>query len=295
MFKTLRAAGRTIGFMVKHPVGKRAPVRVLGDWLRWQVGSRLVPGPVVVEFVGPTVLVAERGMTGATGNIYTGLHEFADMGFLLHFLKAGDTFGDVGANVGSYTILAAGVRGAASVAVEPIVATAEKLRRNLGANKLTEKVRVEVCCVGAADGFVRMISDQDTTNRVAEADGVGTVEVPMRTLDGIFAAGAPTLLKIDVEGFEAAVLAGAENTLSDSGLEAVIIEVTGDAAHEKAIGDTFKRHGFSAVRYDPVSRIMTPIAGPTPDVANTIFIRDFGTIQRRVADSLPFVVKGLSF
>jgi hypothetical protein len=37
----------------------------------------------------------------ATGNLYVGLHEFEEMAFLLHFLRRGDLFADVGANVGS--------------------------------------------------------------------------------------------------------------------------------------------------------------------------------------------------
>jgi hypothetical protein len=41
-----------------------------------------------------------------SGNIYAGLHEFGDMAFVLHFLRAGDLFADVGANIGSYTVLA---------------------------------------------------------------------------------------------------------------------------------------------------------------------------------------------
>lgn len=51
-------------------------------------------------------------MTGATGNIYVGLHEFEDMAFLLHVLRRTDLFVDVGANIGSYTILAGGAAGA---------------------------------------------------------------------------------------------------------------------------------------------------------------------------------------
>jgi len=44
--------------------------------------------------------VARPGETGVTGNIYTGLHEFSSMGYLLHVLREGDLFVDVGANVG---------------------------------------------------------------------------------------------------------------------------------------------------------------------------------------------------
>ena len=60
-------------------------------------------------------------MTGATGNIYAGLHEFVDMAFCLHLLRSGDLFVDVGANIGSYTVLASKVAGANSVTLELIL------------------------------------------------------------------------------------------------------------------------------------------------------------------------------
>lgn len=47
-------------------------------------------------------------MRGATGNVYVGLHEFESMGFVLHVLRSSSAFIDVGANVGAYTVLAAG-------------------------------------------------------------------------------------------------------------------------------------------------------------------------------------------
>ena len=57
-------------------------------------------------------------MYGATGNIYCGLHDFEEMSFLMHFLRAGDVFADVGVNVGAYSMLAASV-GARAIAFEP--------------------------------------------------------------------------------------------------------------------------------------------------------------------------------
>ncbi len=81
----------------------------LAAWLRfirWQIGSRLLKHPLIIPWVGPTKLIIERGMVGATGNLYCGLHEFDDMGFVLHFLRPDDLFLDIGANVGTYTVLA---------------------------------------------------------------------------------------------------------------------------------------------------------------------------------------------
>ncbi len=78
-------------------------------FLRWQLGSRLLRMPLLVPWVGNTSLVIEAGMTGATMNFYCGLHEAVDMALVLHALQPGDVFLDVGANVGTYTILASAV------------------------------------------------------------------------------------------------------------------------------------------------------------------------------------------
>jgi hypothetical protein len=74
--------------------------------------------------VGSTSVVIEAGMTGASINHYCGLDAAADMAFLLHVLHPGDVFFDVGANVGSYTILASGVAQARTLSLEPTPAKA---------------------------------------------------------------------------------------------------------------------------------------------------------------------------
>ncbi len=71
-------------------------------YIKWQVGSRLVPGDVIYQWINNSKVVARNGETGITGNIYCGLHEFPDMAFLLHVLREEDLFVDIGANVGSY-------------------------------------------------------------------------------------------------------------------------------------------------------------------------------------------------
>ena len=98
---------RTLQVIVQHPLNASDRPGSLLRYAKWQVGSRLVPGPVIVPFVNDTVFIAAPGMTGVTQNIYTGLSDFFDCAFLLHFLREGDLFVDIGANVGIYTVLAA--------------------------------------------------------------------------------------------------------------------------------------------------------------------------------------------
>lgn len=92
-------------------------------FVKWQIGNRLVLGPVAARFVNDARLFVQKGMTGATGNLYVGLHEFEDMSFVLHGLRPDDLFVDVGANVGSYTVLAGAAVGASCVSFEPIPET----------------------------------------------------------------------------------------------------------------------------------------------------------------------------
>src|SRR4051812_14088428 len=101
-----------VSFVWQHPLNAGSRWAALGRVARWQMASRLLTAPVALPFVEGTFLLASRGMTGATGNWYCGLHEVHDMAFVLHLLRDGDHFLDVGANVGSYTILAGGAVGA---------------------------------------------------------------------------------------------------------------------------------------------------------------------------------------
>jgi hypothetical protein len=94
---------RLLAFVWFHPLNARGRLRAMGRVLRWQVSSRLLAGSIALPFVESSQLFARRGMAGATGNWYCGLHEVEEMGFVLHFLREEDMFLDVGANVGSYT------------------------------------------------------------------------------------------------------------------------------------------------------------------------------------------------
>ena len=96
----------TLRHILTHPLNRESRLESMIRYFRWQIGSRLVHAPIVVPFVNDAHLLVETGLCGATGNIYTGLHEFVEMAFALHLLRPNDLFVDVGSNVGSYVVLA---------------------------------------------------------------------------------------------------------------------------------------------------------------------------------------------
>ncbi|HEY4198216.1 MAG TPA: FkbM family methyltransferase, partial [Mucilaginibacter sp.] len=219
---------RTLGFIFDHPLGKRHPVRALARFTWWQCQTLLFPSRFFKKsFVKPVDFYVKKGLYGLTTNVYTGLHEFYDMSFLLHFLREGDVFFDVGANAGSYTLLASGICKAKSITIEPVRSTFDVAYKNVHLNNLQNVVKLINAGAGAKEGSMNFTADEDITNHVIAEDEVhsaNVITVPIITIDSIQAETYPLLIKIDVEGFETEVLKGMENTLKGPSLKAIIIE-----------------------------------------------------------------------
>jgi FkbM family methyltransferase len=294
---------QTVRFIAGHPLNRRHKLRALGRFVRWQVGTRVWGGPREVPFAGNTKLLARRGMAGATGNIYCGLHEFEDMALVVHALREGDTFLDVGANIGSYTVLAAGVAGASAVAFEPVPATFAHLEDNVRLNALGGRVRAHNTAVGRERGMLRFTTSHDTINHVASASeageagaGADTIAVPVVPLDEVAADSSPAVIKIDVEGFETEVIAGAGRTLQSDALMAVLMELNGSGARygydESAIHRKMLELGFTPCQYSPFDREFRTLEGVNGSEGNTLYVRDVARLQERVTSAPPFAVLG---
>ena len=270
----------TLRFIAGHPLNRDKPLRGLGDFAKWQIRSRF-QDEVVVDWVDGAKLAARRGMTGATGNIYCGLHEYVDMRFVLDLMRPGHLFVDVGANVGSYTILAAKVCGADVLAVEPGQEAGKALDRNIAVNGLDRQVTVARKALGAEHGTVLFTCGRDTTNRIATDADTATRTVEVTTLDALLEGRTPTLVKIDVEGHEEAVLEGAERTLAQQDLVAVISEGTGPG-----VTRLLNRNGFKRRHYDPKRRKCH--GEPALFHSNNgLFVRDDETVNRMIGNSAP--------
>ncbi len=289
---------QTLRFILDHPLTRDRKFAALWGWVAWQIGSRLVPGPVAVPFVDDARLLVSPGMTGATGNVYCGLHEFEDMAYVLHFLRPEDLFVDIGANVGAYTVLAAKAVGARVVAVEPIAQTAAHLQANLALNGIQDRVDLCQVALGRMSGTLRMTQDADTVNHIVGEDeswGGQATEIPVRTLDELLNGRVPRLVKIDVEGFETEVLAGAQGLLRNEGLQAILVELNGNGARYGFSEDELHRQllalGFTPFRYEPFTRRLDALGGPSSS-ANTLYLRCPAHAQARVQGGPAWTIQG---
>ncbi|MEQ9105006.1 MAG: FkbM family methyltransferase [Rhodothermales bacterium] len=133
---------------------------------------------------------------------------------------------DVGANIGLYAVFFASlVESGRVLAVEPTPNALARLRANLDRNGVTERVQVfpGVCSDREGTFQIKSVAGKEEYSSLGEMehprigdDAWTTTEVPGKTLDGLIADHglSPGFVKVDVEGMEHVVFAGADEVLS---------------------------------------------------------------------------------
>ena len=158
-------------------------------------------------------------------------------GLYAGFVRPGDLVFDIGAHVGDRTGSFRRL-GARVIALEPQPLCARAIRAIYGDDSAVTLVEA-ACGERAGAVTLRLNSANPTVSTasaqfVAAADGAGgwegqawdqAIEVPCTTLDALIAQhGRPAFAKIDVEGFEAAVLAGLSQPLPALSFEFTTIQ-----------------------------------------------------------------------
>jgi FkbM family methyltransferase len=153
------------------------------------------------------------------------------------FVRPGDLIFDIGAHVGD-RVAAFRRLEARVVAVEPQPALIKTLRLLYGRDP---NVAIEAAAVGRQPGFIelRVNLDNPTVSTIstdfiaAAANAPGwqgqtwpkRVRIPITTIDALIARhGMPTFIKVDVEGYEAEVLAGLGQPVPALSFEFTVIQ-----------------------------------------------------------------------
>lgn len=127
---------------------------------------------------------------------------------------------DVGSSLGLYVVCMAGaVRSAGGriASIEPVPFNAERQKINIELNGVADLVEVAGVALGSAPGHVFLAVDPSHADNNAFINSEGGIEAEVVTLDALASRrkwspiGA---IKIDVEGYEPEVLAGATETIA---------------------------------------------------------------------------------
>lgn len=180
--------------------------------------NRLLPRrPIVVRVLSGPARGFRLMIEPRTEKYYwRGGHEPAVAKALVRLLKPGDIFWDIGAHVGYVSLIGSRLVGAGGQvhAFEPLQANVGRLREAVRLNAATN-LTVHAVAASDTDGFGLLHEHESSLMRsLVEQDPLGE-KVTCVTLDAMLELlGPPDLVKIDVEGAELRVLAGAGRMLS---------------------------------------------------------------------------------
>lgn len=171
------------------------------------------------------------------------------------FVTTGCRVWDVGGNVGVFTFAAAHRAGreghVVAIEADPFLASLLQKTAALPANS---DLNVDILCAAAADrqGVARFLvaargrasSSLEQAGHRSQAGGTRYAQyVPTVTLDGLMQHfPGPDLLKIDVEGAETLVLAGAEQILAH---KRPVVYVEAGEEQAAAVTALLQRHGYA--------------------------------------------------
>jgi FkbM family methyltransferase len=171
-----------------------------------------------------------------------------------------DVFIDIGANVGMYSIWAARVAGARVIAFEPEAQNYALLCRNIALNDLGGRAVAYCAAIADQPGFGLLHVSTVEAGQSCHSFG-DAVDFRLRPHTFPFAQGSfsatldelvantvipqPQHVKIDVDGIEHKVVAGARRTFADARCKSVLIEINRGLPVHRTIIDEMHALGFS--------------------------------------------------
>ncbi len=261
----------------KHPLWKNKPFIPLLRFLFLQLYFLIKPGKKFhLLWLDKIKLEINKGDHELTGNFYFGLNQFNDMSFLLHFLRSSDLFLDVGANMGSYSLLASGIIGSKVLAIEPVLKTFGKLERLIELNHLSNRVQLYNLALGLnnfanENSYFRFSADRNGNDSIVE-ESYDEISELLRysSLDHLFDSKTNlSLIKIDVEGSGYDVLKGSTRILNSLEYDPPVFIIEAINFDLTTIMHSF---GYEPYTYTPSNRRILTLSDDSIESQNLIWI-----------------------
>jgi FkbM family methyltransferase len=202
---------------------------------------KMIDGKIIHSF-GENICLQLYNDSKLTEHIICDRFEESELSFVSKYLRMGDVFVDIGANIGLYTVIAGHTVGPNGkiYSFEPCTQTFLRLEENVRLNKL-QNVNCYQYAVSDLKGKQLLnisIDNWDAWNSLAKPTGIGTAEFKTELVKTIcfddFARehkilGKIVMMKIDVEGWEYKVLKGAFQVLTNNRPPILLVEFNKDA------------------------------------------------------------------
>ena len=247
-----------------HPANRSRQWRAIGRSVFWQAWKKLMRQPLTVDYHGLRFRCHPDSRQASAAIYFHGWPDYWEMRFVSDYLRPGDGFLDIGANIGLYSLLAASIVGPSGrvMAFEPGRIPADRLRDACIANRL-ENIALVRSGVGEHTGELTFdAGSEDATAHVAVADEISNTRVPAIRLDEYLDDTPIAMAKLDIEGYEPFALRGMSRLLASGNPPVFLMEAAGyskrygiethDLIHE------LEAMSYRPMFYDPDHRELLP-------------------------------------
>lgn len=300
-----------MGWVILMARYKLARARELATirYLRWLWLQRFRPKDLRQASVAPGAVVEYMQQGNVSRDLFLGQFERDVVNFVVHYLKPGMIVFDVGANIGTYSILSASLVGeTGSVhAFEPTPESMARLRANVQLNGFWWVCANEVAVTEAVGRREFQLYQHAAMNSLAAQNRLGeptrVCEVETTSLDDyVRIQGIPRvdLLKIDVEGAELSVLEGARGLLRSSNPPVILCEFFERTSESfghgtSAVRELLEGEGYRLFRWNLKLRRLEPEpAGPGYNIyANLVCVKNSTSVEAMCPNTPKVSVEGV--
>lgn len=261
----------TLRLILDHPANEGRGVAALGRYAYWQLRKRLSRRPMDLSYHGFVLPGYFDSHAASAAYYFSGYTDYWEMKFICDYLRPGDSFLDIGANIGLYALLAASRIGSNGHvdAFEPADVPAGRLMEVVSRNQLDAVVSVHRLAAADRTGemeFGFAVDDCESHVRRPDELGGALTAVPAVRLDDVCEGTQYAMAKLDIEGYEPFALKGASRMLAQGNPPVMQIEMAG---YSKLFGvstaafiEQLSGRGYDCATYDPDACELKSITRP---------------------------------
>ncbi|WP_414623421.1 FkbM family methyltransferase [Calothrix sp. CCY 0018] len=252
---------KIIRYIIVHPNNRQKQFLSLSKFFGWQLYKRITHRYLDIQLLQNLKLRCYPDSQSASAAIYCGIYDYHEMNFVLRYLREEDSFLDIGANIGIYTLLAASkIKSGSIFSFEALPTNYRRLEENINLNNLTQ-VKPYSIAIADSVGSVTISNNTksdstafittNTTNTTAESLQIASstldTELQNENLNHL------TLAKMDIEGAEILALKGAKYLLQQQRPHVWILELLNGVNHgyrKQDIVNLLQDYGYGLYHYN---------------------------------------------
>jgi FkbM family methyltransferase len=276
--------------LLKAPYNKKHPFFALQRFLYWKLIRLLKLKNVKYRLWDNRYILINFDSFQSMWIMYNYWVDWEEFNLIKNYLKPSDEVFDVGTNMGFYTIWMSQFIGKGKIhSFEPDSGNFERLQQNIDLNNLQNQVTANQAAASDQDAILSFTSGLDGENHIADSDLKNTVSIQSQKIDSYIQQYSITssiaYMKVDVEGFEYAVLKGADNVLRNKQIEIIQLEINKTIVNSgKTIEDLLNlliEYQYQLCSYDVKNNQLKAIVF-SPERENYFAVNDLNSINKKL-------------